>query len=101
MLALAHHMQRLLDEGAVESQAELGGMVGFTPGRVSQLLALTTLAPDIAETLLFMVNEQGRDAITERHLRAVVRHLCWREQRRVFEVAVRAKGVEAERRVGA
>ena len=93
MLAVAHRFQRLLDEGAVESQAELAALVGFTPARVSQLMALTTLAPDIQERLLLWTTESGHDPVTERDLRGVVRHLDWRVQRRAFEVVVRGKGV--------
>ncbi len=77
-------MRRLLDSGEVPSAAELARRLGFTRARVSQLLDLTLLAPDIQELVLFAVNVAGRDAITERDLRAVARHREWAKQREVF-----------------
>ena len=48
-LALAHVMQRMIDRGEVKDQAELARMLGFTRARVTQMLDLTLLAPDIQE----------------------------------------------------
>ncbi len=84
LLAQAHKMRRLLDSGEVPSAAELAHRLGFTRARVSQLLDLTLLAPDIQEQVLFAVNVAGCDAITERDLRAVARHREWAKQREVF-----------------
>lgn len=84
LLAQAHKMRRLLDSGQVKSAAELARRLGFTRARVSQLLDLTLLAPDIQEQVLYAANVAGRDAITERDLRVVARHLEWARQREVF-----------------
>ena len=56
-------------------------MLGFTRARVTQLLDLTLLAPDIQEEILVAEVEPGRDAVTERALRGVVRRPEWAEQR--------------------
>jgi hypothetical protein len=85
MLALAHKAEQLLAEGVVESQAELAHCLGFTPARVSQLLDLTLLAPDLQERLLFAETTEGRDPITERDLRRILRHVLWADQRRALE----------------
>lgn len=82
MLALAHKMQQLLDDGAVDSQAELAARLGMTRARVSQLLDLTLLAPDLQERLLFATTAEGHDPVTERTLRDVARHEEWGDQRR-------------------
>ena len=43
-----------------------------TPSRVSQILALLQLAPDIQEAILFLPpTERGRDPVTERDLRPI------------------------------
>lgn len=81
MLALAHAMQRLLDRRAVRSRAELAIVTGFTPARITQLLDLTLIAPDIQEELLFASASCGRALITERSLRDVVRCRNWADQR--------------------
>lgn len=51
-LALAHRMQRMIDDGDVADQAELARLLGFTRARVTQILDLTLLAPEIQEEIL-------------------------------------------------
>jgi predicted XRE-type DNA-binding protein len=46
-------MKELLDQGAVRDQTRLAEVMGVTRMRVSQLLDLTVLAPDIQEEILF------------------------------------------------
>lgn len=82
MLALAHECEALIAAGLVADRAELAGVLGFTRARVTQLLDLTLLAPDIQEEILVAEVEPGRDAVTERGLRAIVRHAAWDDQRR-------------------
>jgi hypothetical protein len=78
MLALAHTMNALLRDGTVTDQRELAELMKLTRGRVTQLLDLTLLAPDIQEQLLD--GESGRERITERALRRIVRVRRWEEQ---------------------
>jgi hypothetical protein len=61
-------------------RAELAGVLGFTRARVTQLMDLTLLAPDIQEEILIAEVEPGRDVVTER-ARAVVRTGDWGAQR--------------------
>ena len=82
MLALAHKMQGMIDRGEVKDRASLARRLGFTRARISQLLDLTLLAPDLQEEILFMEVAPGRDPITERGVRVVVRSRGWGEQRR-------------------
>ena len=93
MLAQAHRMRRLLDSGEVPSAAELARRLGFTRARISQLLDLTLLAPDIQEWLLFATNDRGRDIITERDLRAVAQLRLWEDQRTEFHRALAWKAL--------
>ena len=82
LLALAHHFERLLAEGIVRTQGELAALASVTRPRVTQILNLLLLAPDIQEELLFLPPaEHGPDPITERTLRYVLRTPLWREQR--------------------
>lgn len=82
LLALAHHIQRLIDAGRIVDRAEVARRLHWTRARVSQVMDLLLLAPDIQETLLFL--EAGTH-VTERSLRAVVRHEAWGEQHREWE----------------
>lgn len=81
MLALAHECEALIAARVVADRAELAGVLGFTRARVTQLLDLTLLAPDIQEEILIAEVEPGRDVVTERALRAIVSQADWTEQR--------------------
>ena len=80
MLALAHRLQAAIDRGEYRDRAELARQLGLTRARISQLLALTLLAPDLQEHVLFLEAVDGREPLTERALREVVRHEGWAEQ---------------------
>ena len=84
MLALAHECEALIAAGVVADRAALAGVLGFTRARVTQLMDLTLLAPDIQEELLVAEVDPGRDSVTERALRAVVRRADWGEQREAW-----------------
>ncbi|MFN7990036.1 MAG: hypothetical protein U0529_21365 [Thermoanaerobaculia bacterium] len=66
-LALAHRIQRAIESGEIKDQADAARRLGLTRARVSQLLDLTLLAPDIQERLLDM----DATGISERTLRSV------------------------------
>lgn len=88
MLALAHTMSSLLRYGTVGDQRELAAPMMLTRGRVTQLLDLTLLAPDIQEQILEGA-DPGIARITERALRSIVRLRCSTEQRRLWHAMVR------------
>lgn len=52
-MGLAHHWQRLLDVGKVRSVAELAEREGISRQRVSLILGLTLLAPNIVEGIMY------------------------------------------------
>lgn len=81
MLALAHEIVRLVDEGTFADLADAARVLGFTRARITQLVDLTLLAPEIQERLLFAETANGRDEVSERHLRRLVRRSSWAEQR--------------------
>lgn len=83
-LALAHTMQTMIERGEVTDQADLARVFGFTRARISQIMDLALLAPDIQDDILRAVELGGRDAVTERELRRVVRATSWSEQRRAW-----------------
>ncbi len=51
-LGLAHHWQRLLDEGRAASVAEIAKTEGMDVTQVRRLLRLTLLAPEVIERLV-------------------------------------------------
>jgi hypothetical protein len=82
LLALAYHFQDLLDTGVVRTQMELAALTKLTTARITQIMNLLFLAPDIQEQILFMPPiTQGQPAVTERDLRQVLKTVVWSEQR--------------------
>jgi hypothetical protein len=77
VLALAHHWHGLIQSGAVRDQAELARLVGVNRARVSQVMSLLWLAPDIQETV---INGHGWDAHSERALRRIAVEPVWAVQ---------------------
>src|SRR5262249_49218269 len=82
LLALAHRFAGLLRSGAVGSMAELAAARGVTRARMSQLMELLLLAPDIQPELLFLPRTvRGRDPVTLRTMHHVCTTAVWEEQR--------------------
>ena len=75
-IALAHHIEDLIERGDLRDYAEAAERLGLTRARVSQVCDLALLAPDIqAAVLLWHVEPR------DRHLREVGRHPLWTDQR--------------------
>jgi hypothetical protein len=65
---------------------ELARLGHVSRTRLTQILNLLHLAPDIQERLLFLpAVEKGRDAISEKQLRRLASEYDWDRQRRAFE----------------
>jgi len=82
MLALAHHIQGAIDDGRVADRAAVARGLGLTRARVTQLLDLLLLAPDVQDEVLRMEAVDGVEPMSERALRAVARMGWWMEQQR-------------------
>jgi hypothetical protein len=67
-----------MDRGNVRDPAEVARRLGLTRARVTQLLGLTLLAPDIQERILFAESVDGLETTCERTLRAVARAVSWK-----------------------
>jgi hypothetical protein len=85
LMALAIRLERLLASGEVKNYADIAKLGHVTRARMTQIMSLGLLAPDIQERLLDLPPvERGRDPITERQLRPVIETADWQEQRRLF-----------------
>ncbi len=61
-----------------------------TQPRMTQIMNLLHLAPDIQEELLFLPRvTDGRDPIHEKMLRPITKMVSWSEQRRMWRRMVR------------
>ena len=82
LMALAIRFDGLVCDGVVADYAELARLGRVSRSRVSQIMSLLNLAPDIQESLLFLADVKSeRDPVTERDLRPVVREMDWEKQR--------------------
>ncbi len=82
LMALAIRFDRLLRAEEFQDYAELARLGRVTRARMTQLMKLLDLAPDIQEQILFLPNVKG---LNERNLRPIVRVIDWNEQRRLFQ----------------
>jgi hypothetical protein len=82
LMALAIRFDQLIRDGVVADQAELARLGHVTRARLTQIMNLLCLAPDIQETLLFLTaTERGRPAMTEKQLRPIAACPSWSKQR--------------------
>ena len=87
LMALAIRFDQLIRDGVVADQAESARLGHVSRARLTQIVNLLNLAPDIQERLLDLDSSQnGRDTISERHLRPIAAHICWRKQRQLLSV---------------
>ncbi len=82
MLALALDMEDLCRRSEVADYAELARLALVTSARMTQIMSLLLLAPDIQEEILFLPRSNGgRDPIRERAVRPIAAVPDWRKQR--------------------
>jgi hypothetical protein len=82
LMALALRFEKLLRSGEVANYAELARLGRVSCARISQILNLLQLAPDIQEQLLFLTRRRrGRDPIHLARLQPIAAKLDWAKQR--------------------
>ena len=85
LMALAIKMDRLVQDGHVHDYAELARLGHVSRARISQIMNLNFLAPDIQEEVLFLPRvERGRDPTREHSVRLIAATLDWRKQRKMW-----------------
>jgi hypothetical protein len=81
LMALAIRFEGFLRDKTIQDYAELARCGRVTRARMTQIMKLLDLAPDIQEQILFLPLIKG---LNERNLRPVVSRIDWHEQRRLF-----------------
>jgi hypothetical protein len=85
LMALAIRFDGLLRAEEFRDYAEIARLGRVTRARMTQIMKLLDLAPDIQEQILFLPNLKG---LNERNLRPIVRRIDWKEQRPMFQKIV-------------
>jgi hypothetical protein len=80
-MALAIKFQDMIDRGEVRDHADIARLGYVTRARMTQIMNLLLLAPDLQEQILFSL---GDGADNERTLRKVVRIPEWQRQRKAY-----------------
>ena len=82
LMALAIHYDELLRTGIVKSLAELAELGHVSTTRISHIMNLLHLAPDIQERLLFLKPVlRGPDPVFLKDLQPITRQFSWTKQR--------------------
>lgn len=85
LLALAHHCRKLIRDGVFINQSELAHYGQISTTRMSQIMWLDNLAPDIQERILDLPRTmQRRDEILEQDVRPIAKTLDWNQQRKMW-----------------
>ena len=91
-MALAIRFDGLVRRGEVRDYADLARLGYVTRARITQIMNLLHLAPDIQEALLFLPRTlQGRDPIREKDVRPIAGVQHWSRQRAMWVQLVRQR----------
>lgn len=86
-MAMAIRCEQLLRSGAVADAAALAGIAHITRARMTQILNLTLLAPDIQEALLHLSPDA---VVTQRVMKKVMAQRMWDRQRAGWRTSIRS-----------
>jgi hypothetical protein len=94
-LALAHKIEEAIQRGVARDRADVARRLGLTRARVTQLLDLTLLAPEIQHLVLDLQSIDGIEPLSERSLRGVAHGSDWSFQRKRWDALLLAPGTAA------
>ncbi len=86
LMALALQFEQMLQNGEATDQSSFARTMQITQPRMTQILNLLHLAPDIQEAILFLPRTlKGNDPIHEKMLRPITAEMNWRKQREMWQ----------------
>lgn len=92
LMALAIRMDEMLRRGEAQDTTELADHGRVTQPRITQILSLSLLAPDIQEALLFLPREtNGKSKIHEKSMRPLTVEPHWDRQRTMWTELVESR----------
>jgi hypothetical protein len=98
LMALAIKFQEMVDRGEVRDYADLARLGHVTRARMSQIMNLLLLAPDLQEYILLGLEAQTRRTdVSERHLREIASVVLWAAQRERIHAHIGALLDQADR----
>ena len=89
LMALALKFEQMIREGVVHNYAVLAALGQVSRSRLTQVMNLLNLAPDIQEQILFLTWETAEQrGIHERSVRQLSSQLSWTEQRARWQILI-------------
>lgn len=88
MMALAIRLDHLIKSGQITDQAELARVGRVSRARLTQIMDLNLLAPDIQEEVLHLPMQLSGRELKEKDLRKVAALLEWGRQREVWKESI-------------
>src|SRR5690242_12026727 len=86
LMALAIEFQDMVDRSEVRDYADLARLGYVSRARITQIMNLLNLAPDIQEVLLS--SSAPAEYVTERGLRHITAVVGWSEQRKLWKEVI-------------
>jgi hypothetical protein len=84
-MALAIKFQGMVDRGEVRDYADIARLGHVTRARITQIMNMLNLAPDIQEEILgITVHSVSDTTVAERQIRQVAQIVQWVQQRSVW-----------------
>jgi hypothetical protein len=91
-MALAIKFDGIVRRGEVRDYADLARLGYVTRARITQIMNLLNLAPDIQEEILFLPRTvKGRDPIRERDVRPIAAVPHWNRQRKMWKALLKER----------
>jgi len=95
LMALAIRFEGLIRAGVVADYAALARLGHVTRARISQIMNLLLLAPNIQEQILFLPpTRHGRDPIHLAHVQPITAVADWHQQRRQWTALLQGNAAE-------
>jgi len=86
LMALAHHLQELIDQGIVHDYADIARLTGLSRARLTQIMNFRLLAPQIQEDIIFATAMAPiPNYLKERALRMILKTSVWDEQLKIWK----------------
>ena len=86
LLAFAHKVDVMIRAAELRDLAHAAKTAGITRARMTQIMNLLLLAPEIQEAILDLPTFiNGRDPVSERALRRIVAEADWKQQYELWE----------------
>ena len=86
-LVLAYQIQEVFDQGKAKSLSEVAGWLNMCSARISQVMNLLSLAPNIQADILLSKDEHAHQ-LTEWNIREIAMEVDWEIQTKLWEALI-------------